>query len=368
MLQLIEGLDRSRYEPSVVLLRSTGKGACGVFPCPVEILGVERLASLGAVRSLVRCAGRLGANGVRLVHCFFNDASVVAPIFRLFGMRILVSRRDMGFWYTPLVLAALRLGSPFVDRYVANSEAVRELVSRRERVARDRISVIYNGYRGRCVSALPGEVPPQLADIPDGAPIVGLVANLRPIKRIDTLIEAFARIRTDCPDAWLVIVGSDGPDPTGGSLMESLSALASRLGIGHRVMFTGQVNNAAPCIDRFSVAVLCSDSEGFSNAIIEYMQAGRPTVCTCVGGNPELIQDGYNGFLVPVGDAEALAGRVIELLSDEGLARRLGTAALESVRTTYSDVRMIGEQMACYDRILNRSTPIRRLQLSRGQN
>jgi len=101
------------------------------------------------------------------------------------------------------------------------------------------------------------------------------------------------------------------------------------------------------------VAVLCSESEGFSNALIEYMQAGRPIICTDTGGNPELVQNGTNGFLVPVGDANALADCLVKLLSDGVLARKLGDAARETVRSTYSHTRMLNEQMACYDQVLS---------------
>jgi glycosyltransferase involved in cell wall biosynthesis len=138
-------------------------------------------------------------------------------------------------------------------------------------------------------------------------------------------------------------------------MIEELGQLATRVGVRERVILTGRVDDPAPYVKRFTVAVLCSESEGFSNAIIEYMQAERPIVCTDTGGNPELVQDGTNGFLVPVGDVDAVADRLIRLLGDSELARRLGRAARESVRSTYSHTRMVTEQMACYDEILTGS-------------
>lgn len=99
--------------------------------------------------------------------------------------------------------------------------------------------------------------------------------------------------------------------------------------------------------------MLCSESEGFSNAILEYMRAGRPIICTNTGGNPELIQDGVNGFLVPVGNVDALSDRLGRLLFDRELAQRLGDAARKSIRSTYSHTRMVTEQMTCYDQVLS---------------
>jgi glycosyltransferase involved in cell wall biosynthesis len=360
LLQLIEGLDRSRFQPTVALLRNSGLTAHKSFSCPVEILGVQRLASVRSALKLIQCARRHRARGSRIVHCYFNDASLVAPIFRLFGMQVIVSRRDMGFWYTPFVLTVLRLVGPFVSQYVANSCAVKESVSRHEWVPPRKISVIYNGYRGRADAAQDSAAWRSaqagiLPCVPAGVPVIGLVANLRPIKRIDVLVEAMARICARQPDVRTVVVGADAPGPSGESMRDSLIRLAERLGVRDRIVFTGGVADASLYINRFSVAILCSESEGFSNALIEYMQAGRPIVCTRAGGNPELIEDGNNGFLVPVGDPDVLAARVILLLADDNLARRLGAAARETVRFAYTEAGMVSEQMSCYDRVQGRS-------------
>jgi len=176
------------------------------------------------------------------------------------------------------------------------------------------------------------------------------VANLRPVKRIDILVEAFAGIGERFPDARLVIVGDCLSEEAAGT-RRNLESVLDRLRIRERIILTGQVDEPMKYIERFTVAVLCSESEGFSNSIIEYMQAGRPVVCTDTGGNPEIVRDGHNGFLVPVGDAAALAERLVRLLSDDALARRLGAAACETV-SSYTHTRMVTEQMACYDGVL----------------
>jgi glycosyltransferase involved in cell wall biosynthesis len=212
-----------------------------------------------------------------------------------------------------------------------------------------KITVVYNGYDP--YQRVPGEhSAASIPGVPNGAPVVGIVANLRPVKRIDVLVEAFAGVSERFPDAWLVIVGDCASGQASGTFRD-LQARADRLRIRARVVFTGQVDEPMRYIERFTVAVLCSESEGFSNSVIEYMQAGRPVVCTDTGGNPEVVRDGHSGFLVPVGCAGALAERLVRLLSDEALARRLGAAGRETVRA-YTHTRMVAEQMACYDRVL----------------
>lgn len=353
LLQLIQHLDRLRYEPSMTVFRSSEYVERNLFPCSIRVLGITKLASLWTIFRIVRYTWALRRENYRLVHCFLNDSALIAPVFlKLFGIRVLVSRRDMGFWYTPRNLIVLRLVMPFVDRYVANSNAVKQYVQQQEWVPNRKITVIYNGY------ALPTDHDSQatndslLPDVPDSVPVVGIVANLKPIKRIETLVEAFALASKQSPDARLLIVG-DIASMEGQSTLGELNVLARRLGVLERIIFTGRVEEPMPYIKRFTVAVLCSESEGFSNSIIEYMQAGCPVICTDAGGNSELIQDGYNGFLVPVGNVSMLAVRIVRLLSDKALARRLGDAGYETVRS-YTHTRMVTEQMACYDHVLYR--------------
>lgn len=350
LLQLIEHLDRSRYKPAMTVFRSSDYIESKQFPCSVNVLGINKLASFRSIVKIARYVLVLRREGYRLVHCYFNDSALIAPFFlKLGGIRVIVSRRDMGFWYTSYNLAILRLISPLIDRYVANCNAVKQLVHRQEWVPREKITVIYNGYKpSASINQLASAI--KLPHISDNVPVIGVVANLRPIKRLDTLLEAFALTRKEYPEAYLIIVGDKATDETIKNF-KSLEALADRLKIKERIVFTGQIKDPSPYINLFTVAVLCSESEGFSNSIIEYMQAGRPTVCTDTGGNSELIQNGFNGFLVPVGDSVALANCLIRLLGDTVLAHQIGEAGRATVHA-YTQERMVTEQMACYDEVV----------------
>jgi glycosyltransferase involved in cell wall biosynthesis len=353
ILQLIQHLDRSRYEPSMTLLRSSPYIERNQFPCPVQCLGIVKMASIQSIFRFLRFCLTLRKQNYRIVHCFLNDVSLIAPpLLKIFGIRVLISRRDMGFWYNRWNLAILKLSSAFVDRYVANSQAVARIVEQQERVPPGKISVIYNGYAPRAKQSEGVKDKVDLPQVPSHHPVVGIVANLKPIKRIDVLIGAFAIALKECPTARLLIVGGDGLSCEGGSMLVQLERQADDLGIRDHIVFAGRVGDPAPYINRFSVAVLCSESEGFSNALVEYMQAGRAVVCTDSGGNRELVEHGVNGFLVPVGDVGVLADHLVRLLSDSGLARKLGEAARLSVQSTYSHTRMVTEQMACYDSVL----------------
>ena len=351
VLQLLKNIDRSRYFPSVALLRRSEFVERNGLSCPVTFLDINKIARISAIAKLLRFGIFLRRKDYRIVHCFFNDVSLIAPsLLRMFGLRIVVSRRDMGIWYTPLKLFVLRLNSRFVHRYAVNSHAVKRVVRDREHAAERKITVIYNGYFSP-PDAKAGTDAPSIVSSFDEGPIIGIVANVRRVKRIDTLIRAFGAIKQAFQHARVVVVGDFEHDQAR-DVFKELKALAAQLGIAHRVVFTGGVEDPRPYINLFTVAVLCSESEGFSNSLVEYMLAGRPVICTNTGGNPELVLDGMNGFLVPVGDFNALADRLAHLLSDRTLAQRLGENAREFVTATFPPGRMLREQMACYDEVL----------------
>ena len=344
---LLQGIDRQRFEPHLFLLRhSEFSEYAKSWPCPVQVLGVGRLASFEGVKGFARLVKLLRSIDARILHAFFQDSSLLGPFAaRLAGARFVAGRRDMGIWYTPTNLKFLRLAARLVDRVIANSKAVKELVAAEERISMSRISVIYNGleeWSGTCQQEM------SLDDrIPPGAPVIGIVANLRPVKRHVDLIRAFAKVRQAVPAAHLVIAGE-------GELEEQLRQVAVSQGVAvaAHTHFIGRVEDAASIIRCFSVGVLCSESEGLSNAIMEYLKEGKPVVCTDVGGNPELVTEGVNGFLYPVGNEKVLVDRLVCLLTDDKLLREMGRAAAQSIEPLTTS-NMVRSHMAVYESMIH---------------
>lgn len=349
LLELLKGLDRTRFDPSLVLFRPTRfVEKAGALPCPVQILGVRRLSSPGTWARLLSFAHQLKKARVRIVHIFFNDASVIAPPFcRLGGVRIVAARRDMGFWYTPLNLRLLRMTNRFVDAVVANSDAVRDNVHRCEAVPLERVAVLRNGHDQARFQVDPAPCFRQEHGIGPGDPVIGMVANLRPIKRHDDLVRAFVAVRGRHQRAHLVLVGT-GPDE------RRIKALVDELSLTPWVHFPKVTTDVIPIIRHFDVAVLSSASEGLSNAILEYLACGKPVVCTRVGGNPELVSDGWNGFLVDRGDEAAMADRIDRLLSDDVLAHTMARRAADTFHVQFTSEQMVDAHMELYDRLLAR--------------
>ena len=344
LVQLLTHLDRDRFEPHLAVFRPTAYTASGrAFPCPLTVLDIPKLLDARSVMKLARLSGHIRSSGFRVAHVFLNDASISAPFFcRIGGARVIVSRRDMGFWYTKAALGALRVSNLFVNRIVTNSDAVKRNVHDRERYPLRRIDVVANGHDPARFDLAPLAGFRERFNIGASDPIVGMVANFNPWKRHTDLVRAFAHVRREHPSAHLVLVGT-------GATMETCS-LARELGIEGAVHVVEGVTEAIPVVKHFTVGVLCSQSEGLSNAVIEYLGSGKPVVCTNVGGNVELVQENETGFLIAPGDVDALANRITRLLADPTLIAAMGQRA-RNVALRFTSHRMAESHMDLYHRL-----------------
>jgi glycosyltransferase involved in cell wall biosynthesis len=166
------------------------------------------------------------------------------------------------------------------------------------------------------------------------AKIVGMIANLLPVKAHSVLLEAVPCILQSCPETHFLFIG-EGP------LRTELMELGKKLDISSHLHFLGYRNDVEKVIPAFRVGVLCSWVETYGIALTEMMAAGVPVVATNVGGIPEVVDHGKNGFLVEPGNAGQLAKAIASLLTDESLASRLGTQAREKALTLFSKDHMI---------------------------
>ncbi len=174
--------------------------------------------------------------------------------------------------------------------------------------------------------------------IPDGAPVVGSVANINPQKGVATLIEAFGRVRRKVPDARLVIVGAeyDSHRAYSGKLHLRLNELG--LEEGSEVHFLGARRDIERQLQGFDLFALASvpRSEGIPTVLLEAMSCGLPVVATDVGGVTEAVQDGVTGLVVPPLDHEALAAGVVRILRDPNRSAALGRAGRQRALERFS--------------------------------
>jgi len=347
VFELIRGLDQRRYKPAFAVFQDTRSDKCQEIPCNRIIVDVKSMSDPKSILKMIGMAACIHRLKIDLVHIFFNDASIIAPPFcKIGGAKVITSRRDMGFWYTPAKLTLLRISNLFVDRIAANSVAVKENVCRCERFPKNSIEVLYNGLSAdRFNSAAAADFRQDLGIGPKDR-IIGMVSNLYPVKRPRDLIRALAFIHESDRRVHLVFVGG-GP-----AEIDPLRLFVRDLGLQGKVHFLGRRRDVGSIIKHFDVCVLCSESEGLPNAVIEYMACEKPVVCTNAGGNSELVKDGINGLLVAPGDIGSLSKRILELLSDDALRAALGKKGRELFLSSFTDKKMVLDYMDFYDRVL----------------
>jgi L-malate glycosyltransferase len=167
----------------------------------------------------------------------------------------------------------------------------------------------------------------QLA--PPGHKVISHVSNFREVKRVKDVVRVFARIQRAVP-ATLIMIG-DGPER-----MDAENE-ARELGVSADVRFLGRLDSVASLLQGSDLFILPSQTESFGLAALEAMACGAPVVASRAGGLPEVIDDGLNGILEPVGSVEAMGRRAVELLRDPQRHAAMRAAALAKAEQFSSD-------------------------------
>jgi glycosyltransferase involved in cell wall biosynthesis len=244
-----------------------------------------------------------------------------------------------------------RFAYSLAHHVVANCNAVRErLVA--ESISTEKVTVIYNGLDfGRLANPHSRRETLSLLGLPvelEPRRFVTIVANMRhEVKDYPMFLRSAKRVKEAIPEAAFLLAGE-------GELKSALHALAEELGLLDSVVFLGRCEKIAELLSVSEVCVLSSKAEGFSNSILEYMAAARPVVATHVGGAAEAIREGETGYLVPPGNDELMASRLVTLLRDPAKARRMGETGRRVVEEKFSCEAQLARTEDLYLRLLHR--------------
>jgi len=298
------------------------------FPFRVEILNLRSLLSPFFIKAIWRFRCLYRRHKFDIVQTFFVDANMFGTIAaRLAGIRrIISSRRNIGYWHTPLHRLILRILKGWTPYYVANSHSGAETAIEVEGINPYDITVIYNGLDLEAFTDIPeekGQAQRTTWGVEGSDILIGLVPNLRPVKNIESLIDAAAILVGEFQALRFVVIG-EGP------LRKPLQERIDKLGIGERFYLVGAHTDIVRCLAALDIAVLCSKSESFSNSLVEYMAAGLPIVASDVGGNSEALKHQESGLLYSHGDQLGLLRELRSLLQDRANARQLGAVARET--------------------------------------
>ena len=349
MLMLARHLPRDRFQVEFIMLARPGvlapeAEAAGVVmhvlggrsrrSAPFPVWAWHTAGTLLAFIRLIR-RRRYDVVDAWLFTCYVF-ASVTRPFTRV---PVLISgRRSLSDYkeeFGLLKRLAERLARATSDAFVANADAVAGDVRRREGIVDGRLRVIHNGVEPPA-PMLPAErrrIRGGWGVEDDAATLIGCVANYKPGKGHEVLIEAFART-VQGRNVRLVLIGE-------GRLRETLARQIADRGLTDRVVLAGSVPDPRPLYAAFDIGVLASESEGLPNGLLEAAAAGLSTVTTDAGGAREVVVDGATGFVVPVGDHDALASALGRLVDDADLRRRFGAAARARIATEFGVERCV---------------------------
>jgi len=337
----------------------------GVLRSEVERLGIGEITAYplnsffnrNFTVQLRRLKRFLREREIEIVHThglYTNIFGIIGATLAGVPVRI-ASRRETGGLRNGLRRWGERRAFSLSHAIVANAEAVRrELIT--EGVPSQKVVTVYNGLdvdRLAPQAMLPREEALARLGLPPEPRrrLVTIVANVRhPVKDHSMFLRAARRVRDSIPQVAFVIAGEGG-------LVASLQALAEELGIGRDVFFIGRCEQVAELLAVSEVCVLSSRAEGFSNAILEYMAAGRAVVATDVGGAREAIVEGETGLLVPAGDDAAMAERIISLLGEPERAREMGERGRRIVKEKFSCEAQLAQTLNLYDELMAKAAP-----------
>jgi glycosyltransferase involved in cell wall biosynthesis len=348
LLSLARNLDRNRFLPVVCCIGRKGPIGAEIEAAGVQVEELGKLRKGGFDRKIVPLLRSLIRRArIDLVHAHMHHANLygrlaafregVPAVISVHNtyVRSKIHRRILNRWLARRTSAIL-----------AGSEAIRDDIARYDGVPPGKIRVVPYGvdveqFYG---PSSRGEAREKLG-LPKERFIVGTVGRLEEQKGQKYLIEAVGRLRRERKEMTLAIIGS-------GREENRLREQAMRESVGDAVLFLGTRRDLPELFRAMDVFAFPSLWEGFPIALLSAMAAGLPVVVTPVGGVPEVVKDGVNGWVVPAGDPAALAGAIWRVHEDPAGASGLGRAAAATIRDGYSHRTTACRIMEIYEEVL----------------
>ncbi|HFQ92633.1 MAG TPA: glycosyltransferase family 1 protein [Anaerolineae bacterium] len=342
LLLMLQHLGRSRWQPHLACVDGRLAQAAQTLDIPTHIIPLPRLrrsrqfsrdwhVGSSAISKLARRidAKILHANTVRA-------AIYAAPAAKTARRPFLWHMRD--FW-----LSENRPKRVWIDRWgkrllclaaaqvIANSQATAGHLP-----CAGKVTVLPNAIDvSRFDPKTDGRTLRQQYNIPQDAPVVGMVGRLRPWKGQHRFIQMAAQVNQQLPESWFLIVGGSPFGVTDG-YAEEVQALAEKSGLGSRLIFTGQLDDVRPALAAMNVFVHPGDPEPFGLVNIEAMAMEKPVVAFAHGALPEIVVDGETGVLAQPDDIDDLATAVLTLLSNPEKARKMGQNGRNRVKNHFN--------------------------------
>jgi glycosyltransferase involved in cell wall biosynthesis len=332
------------FRPVVCCLDEPGSWGEDLARRGIEVVALRRRP--GFQPSLGYQIARLAAQrGAAVLHCHHYSPFVYGRLAKLVRPGLQVIFTEHGRYNDGPPLRKRKAVNPLLARIpgpiYAVSSALREHMVA-EGYPSHRVGVIHNGIEP---GPVPGEFERQRARAAVGAGpdtfLVGTAARLDAVKDLPTLIAAFSGLRETHPSARLVIAGE-------GQERQDLERRIREMGLGTSVSLLGHREDVRSLLPGLDLYVNSSISEGISVTILEAMAACVPVVATRVGGNPEIVTEGANGFLVPARSPKALAAAMRRLADGPGARQTFARAGRKTVERDFRIDAMVNRYAGIY--------------------
>jgi glycosyltransferase involved in cell wall biosynthesis len=370
LIELLKRIDRNRYHLSLVFLkaRTTEKTPnlvdevfslqIGPAGAPKPIVRVVKGAS-----AILRLARYLQRTKTDIVHAILPQSIILGfPAARLARVPVVIGgRRSMADCYRTdkLLTMADSAATRWCNFAVGNSEAIRRELIEIDGLPPERVGVIYNGVDVERFRPGNRELRKHYGWSNEHV-VFGIVANFIPYKRHVDFICAAAIIAKSNPNARFVMAGEDR------GILDALRRQIHDSGL--EPLFTAIPGTRGPerLYPALDVYVCTSQTEGLSNVLLEAGACGLPIIATKVGGNPEIVTDGYNGFLVPPAEPEVIAAKALQLSLNSELRGIMGNRGRQRVASQFSITAMVRAHERLYGSLLGakeqESNPMRQLE------
>ena len=341
---LISSLDRRYFEPKICFIFESPELPPATLPCPLLIVSPRGKGRLSAPKRFLKLVEVLRRERPDIVQTFFREGILLGVVAaRMAGVpKIILSVRNEGTWQSHLHRFWLHQIASLATRCQTNSRVLWRQEFQKGRLRAREIDILPNGSdlsKFQPISKAERATARRQLNLDENSYICVSVANLSEVKDIPTLLRGARLLKNAMPNSVFLVVG-------GGPLQPSLEREAQELGLNGSVRFVGLQADVRPFLAAADAGVLTSRSEGSSNAVIEYMAAGLPTVLSDIEPNKELA----DGVFFRRGDPEDLAAKIELLASDERLSGRLSKEN-KSVAEEFDVRRFVERVQGYYNRL-----------------
>ncbi len=300
------------------------------------------------IRELIELVSK---ENIEIIHShMFGNNFFGFIVAKLSGRKIIMTTHGMDCFISKKRRFAYKVLGRYVDRITVVSDYLKDEFNKS--INRNIITTVYNGIDIEKFTAQSHSLSKKSElGLSSAFPIVGVVGNIKSVKGYDILTKAVQKVFNIYKGGKLLILG-EAIKPNEIQCKKELQEMIRQLNLDDHIVFLGHREDVAEILSILDIYILPSRSEGTSIALLEAMAAGKPIIASKVGGNPRVIKDGVNGFLVPAEDWQTLSDKIITLLKDQDLAIRFGKEARDFVLKNFYLSEMVSNYMKVYEEVL----------------